>query len=59
MFRSGDEEDCAKKIAYFLDGMADAMKVEKAYERVLTMYNVKETAARYVSLYVSTLSKKE
>lgn len=59
LFRSGDEEDCAKKIAYFLDGMADAMKVEKAYERVLTMYNVKETAARYVSLYVSTLSKKE
>ena len=59
LFRSGDEEDCAQKIAYFLDGMADAMKVEKAYERVLTMYNVKETAARYVSLYVSTLSKKE
>ena len=57
LFRSDDAQDCANKIEAFLEGMTDEMKVEKAYERVLTMYNVKETAARYARLYISSTNK--
>lgn len=59
LFRSGDSEDCARKIECILKGKTDAAKVEKARETVLTKYNVKETSARYVSQYISTSNIKE
>ena len=50
-FKNQDIEDCADKIRLFLKGMNDASIVNKAYQRVLELYNVKVTAGTYLDKY--------
>ena len=50
-FRNQDVEDCAAKIELFINGQNDRSMVEAAYHRVISLYNVKVTAATYLQKY--------
>lgn len=50
-FRNQDIADCSSKIEMFLNHKNDSIKIELAYDRVCTLYNVKTTAKRYIELY--------
>ncbi len=50
-FKSQDSADCADKIQLFLDKKNDSFQIEKAYNRVLELYNVKNTADTYLKKY--------
>lgn len=51
IFENEDVEDCAKKIELFLKKENDLQQIEKAYSRVMNLYNVSITAKRYVENY--------
>lgn len=50
-FKNQDVDDCAEKIEIFLCGKNDKSMVEKAYQRVLDVYNVRVTARTYLEKY--------
>lgn len=50
-FKNKDIDDCATKIKIFLNEQNDKNMLEKAYHRVLEMYNVKITAETYLRRY--------
>lgn len=50
-FKNKDIDDCATKIKIFLNEQNDKNMLEKAYCRVLGMYNVKITAETYLKKY--------
>lgn len=50
-FKNQDVECCADKIKLFLKGKNDASIVDKAYQRVWELYNVKITAKIYLDKY--------
>lgn len=52
-FKNQDYEDCAAKIEMFLTQRNDKNIIEKAYQRVLSLYNVKNTARQYLDLYTT------
>lgn len=51
IFRNGDIEDCASKIKKYMKGEEDKSLVEKAFNRVWNLYNVKTTAKTYIENY--------
>lgn len=51
IFKNGDIDDCAKKIEIFFKGEDDSSIVEKAFDRVLSLYNVKVTVQTYLDGY--------
>ncbi len=56
-FKNGDAEDCADKIEMFINGRNDAGITEAAYKRVLDTFDVKVTAADYISKYKEIISQ--
>ena len=50
-FKNQDFLDCADKIQLFLDKKNDTSQIEKAYNRTLELYNVKNTANTYLIKY--------
>ncbi len=50
-FKNQNVNDCAGKIEIFLRGMNDKSMIEKAYQRVLNVYNVRVTARTYLEKY--------
>lgn len=50
-FRNQDIEDCASKIEMFLMHKNDPSMISSAYQRVASLYNVKNTARKYLELY--------
>lgn len=50
-FKNGDAEDCALQIKKIIDEGIDYTKVEKAYQRVFSVYNVRNTAKQYICEY--------
>ena len=50
-FKNKDSEDCALKIEKFLKRENDTNMITLAYERVLSLYDVKNTAQKYLELY--------
>lgn len=50
-FKNQNVDDCAEKIEFFLNGKNDRSMVDAAYKRVLSLYNVKVTAATYLQKY--------
>ena len=50
-FRNQDANDCAAKIKIFLARQNETAQIEKAYQRVLQLYNVKVTANTYLEKY--------
>lgn len=50
-FRNQDSDDCAKKIEVFLQGQNEKTMIEKAYQRVCSLYNVEVTANTYLLKY--------
>lgn len=50
-FRNQDVADCAAKIKLFLIHQNNATQIEKAYQRVLQLYDVKITANTYLEKY--------
>ncbi len=51
VFKNGDVEDCAGKIEMYLNGEEDKSFVDKAFERVWNLYNVKITVKTYLENY--------
>jgi len=52
VFRNGDVVDCADKIEVFLKGENDKTFVEKSFDRVRNVYNVKVTVKTYLDNYI-------
>lgn len=52
-FKNQDIDDCAAKIVLFVTGENDISMIDKAYERVIRLYNVKNTATTYLDKYGS------
>ncbi len=52
IFENGNAEACADEIERFLTHSNDKTMVEKAYERVLTLYNVRVTTKTYIEKYI-------
>lgn len=50
-FKNQDIDDCAAKIAIFLSMENDISMIDKAYERVVNLYNVKITTKTYLYKY--------
>lgn len=50
-FKNQDSDDCASKIEMFLNHQNVADMVNQAYKRVLSLYNVKNTAKKYLEFY--------
>ena len=50
-FKNQDSDDCASKIEMFLKHQNATDMVNQGYERVLSLYNVKNTAKKYLELY--------
>lgn len=50
-FKNQDVEDCASKIEMFLKHKNDPSMISSAYQRVASLYNVKNTARKYLELY--------
>lgn len=50
-FKNQDSEDCALNIEMFLKHKNDLSMITSAYQRVLSLYNVKNTAKKYLELY--------
>lgn len=50
-FKNQDVEDCASKIEMFLKHKNDPSMINSAYQRVTSLYNVKNTARKYLELY--------
>ena len=50
-FKNQDANDCAAKIKLFLTNQNETAQIEKAYQRVLLLYNVKITAKNYLEKY--------
>ena len=50
-FKNQNVDDCAAKIAIFLNKKNDISMIDKAYERVIHLYNVKTTAMTYLNKY--------
>ena len=50
-FKDQDADDCAAKIKIFLTRQNETAQIEKAYQRVLRLYNVKATANTYLEKY--------
>lgn len=50
-FKNKDSDDCALKIEMFLTHQNNKDMINKAYERVVSLYNVKNTARQYLELY--------
>ena len=51
VFENEDIEDCANKIEIFLKKENDSYQIEKAYSRVMNLYNVSVTAKKYIENY--------
>ncbi len=51
LFHGEDPTDCARRIEEIMDSYPDSSFLARAYERVNTLYNVRNTASRYVELY--------
>lgn len=56
-FKNGDADDCAAKIEMFVNGKFNKEKTEEAYRRVISMYNVKTTAVRYLEKYAEIICR--
>lgn len=52
IFKNGDVDDCAAKIEMCLKGNYSKDFIDKAYKRVMEVYNVKVTARKYVDNYI-------
>lgn len=52
VFRNSDIEDCTGKLSMFIEGRDDQSLVEKAYQRVWNLYNVKVTTQTYIEKYI-------
>lgn len=50
-FKNQDFKDCAAKIELFLKGNDDKSMIDKAYHRVVDLYNVELTAKAYLDKY--------
>lgn len=50
-FLNQDPDDCARKIEVFLRGQNEKAMIEKAYQRVCSLYNVEVTANTYLLKY--------
>lgn len=50
-FKSDDVDDCTRVLKSIIDNGYDEKMVETAYRRVHQIFNVRETARRYVELY--------
>ncbi|MBM6662075.1 glycosyltransferase [Marseilla massiliensis] len=50
-FKNQDVDDCADKIELFINHKNDVEQIEKAYQRVTELYNVKTTAINYLNKY--------
>lgn len=51
VFRNGDVDDCVRVLKSIIDNGYDERMVDTAYRRVHQIFNVCETARRYVELY--------
>lgn len=58
-FKSGDADDCAKKIEQYLKGNYSADKTDAAYNRVKECYDVKITSAEYIEKYETIIRRKK
>ncbi len=52
VFRNGDVKDLADKIEVFLRDEYDKSMIEKAYDRVWNLYNIKVTSKTYLANYI-------
>lgn len=50
-FKNMDIDDCAVKIALFLNRKNDVSMIDNAYNRVINLYNVEKTATIYLKKY--------
>lgn len=55
LFHIGDENDCARKIERAMSGCYNIDMIEAAYKRVHDLYNVSNTAKRYINAYVTNI----
>lgn len=53
-FKNQDIDDCAATIAIFVNGENDISMIDKAYERVVSLYNVKTTAMTYLKSFIES-----
>lgn len=52
LFKNADVEDCAAKLSMFIANKNDKSLIEKAYQRVWNLYNVKVTTQTYIDNYI-------
>lgn len=52
VFENGNIEDCASKIELFLKHNNDQTLIDKAYQRVLDIYDIKVTVRKYLDNYL-------
>lgn len=52
LFKNSDVEDCASKMSMFIENKNDKSLIEKAYQRVWSLYNVRVTTQTYIDNYI-------